>query len=79
MDGRVTQKDIYLELKDFRREIMDMFKESEDRCRERYKELKVEVDDTTCWRNKLTGQITVIVAIVGLGINWLWDAINKKL
>lgn len=79
MTRQVTQQDIYLEIKDFRKEIIEMMDKAEERCIKRYETLGTEVHDTTNWRNKLIGQITVIVAILGLGINWLYDLLTRKL
>jgi len=40
--------------------------------------IEKEVDKNTTWRNRMTGQITVIVIIVGIIINWLSDTIMGK-
>jgi len=64
----ITNQHIFDELKDLRLELkQDM------------KDLKLDVDQNTTFRNQLVGKMTAIFAIIGIGVNLLWDYIfNRK-
>ena len=72
-NNKVTQKDIYEAIQDFRSEVTHMFEKQAEGCNSKYEKVQEQVTENTDWRNKAIGQVTVIFAIIGLGVNWLWD------
>lgn len=65
MSDGVSNKDIYDAINDLRKEIMH-----------RVEVIEAEVHETTNWRNKVIGQITVIFAVIGIVANWGWDLLT---
>jgi len=60
-------------------QLYDAIERLESKIVHRIELLETEVRDTTNWRNQLTGKLTVVFAVIGLGINFLWDTIfNRK-
>ena len=43
------------------------------------KDLRVEVDGNTNWRNQITGKLTVLFISIGIGVNFLMDWARDKL
>lgn len=41
--------------------------------------IEEKVEDNTNWRNKITGQFTVLMIFIGLGINWIWDKVTGQM
>ncbi len=66
-NGRPTNTDIYNAINDFRKEM-----------RAEHDKLETKVDANTSFRNQLTGKLTVIMVIIGLTINFLWDMVAKR-
>lgn len=58
----VTNKDLY-----------EAIERLEGKLMNRIEKLETNVDANTDWRNQLTGKITIIMIVVGIGINWAWD------
>lgn len=68
MPQQITNRVIFDELKDLRLEMKaDM------------NEIKKDVDENTDFRNQLVGKMTVVFAVIGLGINIAYDWIRDKL
>ena len=63
----VTNRDLYDIINDLRKEMA---------CR--IDKIEIEVRETTNWKNQLTGKITVLVAVIGIGVNILWDYLFNK-
>jgi hypothetical protein len=63
----VTNRDLYNAINDLRKEV----------C-ERVEKIEVKTVEIDNWRNRVVGQFSVIMIIVGAGINYLWDNIFKK-
>jgi hypothetical protein len=66
-NGQVTNKDLYDAIHDLRKEISD-----------RIDKIECKVDENTNWRNQITGKITVLMVVIGAGVNWFWDKIFNK-
>jgi len=67
-NGKVTLKDVYGAINDLENKVVH-----------RIEAVEQKVDENTDFRNQLIGKITVIFAAIGIGVNWLWDAIiNNK-
>ena len=43
------------------------------------KDLRDEVDNNTSWRNQVTGKLTILFLLVGIGVNFAMDWIRNKL
>ena len=37
------------------------------------KDLRIEVDENTSWRNQITGKLTVLFIAIGIGVNFVID------
>lgn len=66
--SNISNKDIYEAINGLRQEMTH-----------RIENVEKKVDENTNWRNKIVGQIAVIVAVIGFGINFAWDFISNKL
>jgi hypothetical protein len=66
-NDRVTIRDVYNQVAGL-----------EKKLGERIDKVEIEVDANTTFRNQLIGKITVIVALLGIGINWLWDSLVNR-
>jgi hypothetical protein len=64
----VTNKDIYEAVNNLERKLLH-----------RIERIENEVKDNTNWRNKITGQITLIVMAVGFAVNFIWDFIIRRI
>ena len=61
------------------RDVYDAVNSLEAKMTHRVEKLEVCVDDNTNFRNQLIGKMTVIFAVIGISVNWLWDIfVNKK-
>jgi len=78
MTSNVSQKDIYEAIQDFRKEVTHMFDKQSKRFDDRYDKVQEQVDKNTNWKNKAIGQATVIFTIIGIGVNWIWEAFSSK-
>lgn len=64
----ITNQDIYNAINDLRQEVNHNLERLED-----------DVKENTNFRNQLIGKITVMMALIGIGVNWLWDLfVNRK-
>ena len=63
----VTLRDIYNAIGELRKELSGRIEKVED-----------DVVDINNWRNKLIGQFSVIMVLIGIGINYLWDFFVRK-
>ena len=63
---RVTLRDVYDAIGDLEAKI-------DKRYEARFLHIETTVEENTTFRNQLIGKITVLFAVVGLGINFLWD------
>jgi len=62
----VTNKDIHEAIENLRLEI-----------KRDIKDIRACVDENTSWRNRIVGQFTIIMVIVGAAINWIFSQFNK--
>jgi len=44
----------------------------------RFDKIEIKVDKNTAFRNQLTGKIVVLVGIIGIGVNFLYDLIFRR-
>ncbi len=64
----VTNQHIFDAINDLRRELKaDM------------KDLRVEVDGNTNWRNQITGKLTILFVAIGVGVNFIFDWLKTRL
>lgn len=61
------------------RDVYEAINKLEDRMAHRIEKIETDVDQNTTFRNQLIGKMTVIFAIIGVGVNWAWDIfVNRK-
>lgn len=67
-NNRVTLRDIY-----------DAVNALESKVTHRIDGVEKQVDENTSFRNQLVGKITLLFALMGIAVNWIWDVlINRK-
>ena len=64
----ITNKDIYDAINDFRKEMKT------DNAAQ-----NIKIDANTDWRNQVMGKMTILFAVIGIGINLAYDWVKEKL
>ncbi len=67
MTNHVTNKHLYDAINSLERKILRRLRTDERK-----------IDKNTDFRNQLTGKIIVLMGVVGVGINILWDSIINR-
>jgi len=63
----ITNKDLYDAINDLRKEMSY-----------RIDAIEKQVDENTGWRNKMVGQFTMLMIIIGGAVNYIWDSIFNR-
>ncbi len=67
----ITNQDIY--------ELIDSkFTAFETKYDRRLELMQNQINTKTDFRNQMVGKMTVIFAVIGVGINWLWDLFTRR-
>ena len=66
-NGTVTNKDLY-----------EAIEKLESKIAHRLEKVEECVADNTAWRNQLTGKLAVMMGVVGLSINIVWDKLFNR-
>ncbi len=78
MANHVTNQHLYEVINNFERKITLQIARMDRRFTRRIGKIEKKVEKNTDFRNQLTGKIVVLMGIVGIGINVLWDSIMNR-
>ena len=59
------------------RELYEAIEKLEDKIGHRLEKMEMCVDENTNWRNRVMGQLTIMMIIIGTAINWAWSQLFK--
>jgi len=69
--AKATLQDVY--------DLVDRkFTQFEVKYDHRLEGMQTQINDNTAFKNQITGKITVLFAVIGIGINWVWDLVTKR-
>jgi len=67
MTNNVSNQELYNAINDLRKEVMA-----------RTDKIEIKVVEIDNWRNKVIGQFSVLMVLIGASINYIWDSIFRK-